>query len=337
MDLLSETLAVGGVRGTVAARIEANEPWGVLWPGSAGAAFYAVASGTAWLELSGHPPRQLVPGDVVLMPNGPEHTLRSAPDAAVVLQQCTEAQKAQPCGGVLRVGSGRMHTNILGASYDYDPAVSTQVLATLPEVVHVRANHSGSDLEDTVRLLSRELVRPQIASAFLLNRLVDVLLVQLLRVWLTEHPAEARGSWLGVLGDPLVSVALIKLHQDPARPWTTDLLAADSSTSRSTLTRRFRESIGRTPGDYLTRWRMDLAAIQLRDSDDTVDAIARSVGYTSVYAFSRAFRRARGQAPGQFRRANRYETGSNGQPDMRPGITENGSARLQDRGVSRNS
>lgn len=305
VDLLAETLAVGGVRGTVGARIEANEPWGILWPGSAGAAFYAVASGTAWLELPSHPPRQLMPGDVVLLPNGPGHTLRSAPDAAVVLQQCTEADDARARGGVLRIGSGEMHTNILGASYDYDPAVSTQVLATLPDVVHLRANHSGSGLDDTVRLLSRELTQPQIATEFVLNRLVDILLVQLLRVWLTEKPAEARGTWLGVLGDPLVSVALTKLHEDPAKPWTTDLLATELATSRSTLTRRFRESTGRTPGDYLTRWRMDLAAIRLRDTNDTVDTIARSVGYTSVFAFSRAFRRVRGEAPGQYRHSTR--------------------------------
>ncbi len=118
-------------------------------------------------------------------------------------------------------------------------------------------------------------------------------------MWRTEKPAETRGTWLGVFGDPLISVALVKIHEDP---WTTDPLAAELSTSRSTLTRRFRETTGRTPGDYLTQWRMGLAAVRLRD---TVDTIARSVGYTSVYAFSRAFRRARHQAPGQFRTSAR--------------------------------
>ncbi|WP_181770524.1 AraC family transcriptional regulator [Amycolatopsis pittospori] len=301
MDLLAETLAVGGVRGTAGARIEASGPWGIRWHGIAGAAFYAVTSGTAWLDLAGHPARQLMPGDVVLLPNGSGHTLRSEPDAAILPHQCTAAEDARACGGVLRLGSGEVQTHVLGATYDYDPAVSTQVLTTLPELVHIRANHGGGCLDDTVRLLSRELAHPQIATAFVLNRLVDILLVQLLRVWLTEKPAEAQGTWLGVLGDPLVSVALAKLHEAPAKPWTTDLLAAESATSRSTLTRRFRETTGRTPGDYLTRWRMDLAAVRLRDTDDTVDTIARSVGYTSVYAFSRAFRRARRQAPGQYR------------------------------------
>ncbi len=305
MDLLAETLAVGGVRGTAGARIEASGPWGILWHGIAGAAFYAVTCGTAWLDVAGHPPRRLMPGDVVLLPNGPEHTLRSAPDVAIIPNLCTAAEKARECGGVLRLGSGEVETHVLGASYDYDPAVSTQVMATLPELVHIRANHVGGGLDDTVRLLSRELASPQIATEFVLNRLVDILLVQLLRAWRTEKPAETRGTWLGVLGDPLISVALAKIHEAPAKPWTTDLLAAELATSRSTLTRRFRETTGRTPGDYLTQWRMDLAAVRLRDTDDTVDTIARSVGYTSVYAFSRAFRRARSQAPGQYRTSTR--------------------------------
>jgi AraC-like DNA-binding protein len=305
MDLLADVLAVGGVRGTAGARIEATAPWGIAWRGIAGAAFYAVTSGTAWLGLPGQPPRQLMPGDVVLLPKGTGHTLRSDPDSPVSQHDCSTAEAARVCGGLLRIGSGEVQTHILGATYHYDPAVSTQVLTTLPELVHIRATNGGSCLDDTVRLLSRELAHPQLATTLVLNRLVDILLVQLLRVWLAERPAETQGTWLGVLGDPLVSVALAKLHEDPARPWTTELLAGELTTSRSTLTRRFRDITGQSPGGYLTRWRMDLAAVRLRDTDDTLDAIARSVGYTSVYAFSRAFRRARGQAPGYYRHTAR--------------------------------
>lgn len=303
MDLLADVLAVGGVRGAVGARLEAGGHWGVDWCGIAGAAFYAVTAGTAWLDVPGQPQLQLMPGDVVLLPRGTEHTLRSHPDARV--NPCSTAEHARTCGGTLRLGRGDVQTHILGATYDYDPSISTQVLAALPDVVHLRANHGGTCLDDTVRLLSRELAYPQVATAFVLNRLVDILLVQLLRVWLAGNPPEARGSWLGVLGDPLVSAALTRLHQEPARAWTTDLLAAELAISRSTLTRRFRAVTGETPGGYLTRWRMDLATVRLRDTDDTLDAIARSVGYISVYAFSRAFSRARHQAPGQYRRTAR--------------------------------
>jgi AraC-like DNA-binding protein len=305
MDLLADVLAVSGVRGTLASRIEAGQEWGIRWTDIPGAAFYAVTSGTAWLGLPGRPRIQLLPGDVALLPTGTGHTLTSDRDSAASPCDHMEAERARVDGGVLAFGSGEVRTHILGAAYEYDPAVSTQILTLLPELVHIRADTGATCLDDTIRLLARELAYPQVATAVVLDRLVDILLVQLLRVWLAGEPAEADGTWLGVLRDPLLGAAMTKLHSDPARAWTAELLAAELAVSRATLSRRFLAVAGETPGGYLTRWRMDLAAIRLRDGDDTLDAVARSVGYTSVYAFSRAFRRARGQAPGRYRAESR--------------------------------
>ena len=91
------------------------------------------------------------------------------------------------------------------------------------------------------------------------------------------------------------------MHSAPATPWTIDSLAREVTLSRATLTRRFTSLVGEAPLSYLTRWRMDLAAGQLRDTDDAVSAIAHRVGYTSEFAFSRAFSRVRGQPPGRYR------------------------------------
>jgi AraC-like DNA-binding protein len=305
MDLLADVLAVSGVRGTVGARIEGGGAWGLWWNDIPGAAFYAVTAGTAWLGLPRQPARQLMHGDVVLLPTGIEHSLAATPDAAAPACDAAAAAKARADGTVLRFGSGEVQTHILCAAYEHDPVVSTQVLTLLPDIVHIRADHAGGCLDDTVRLLARELAHPQVATTVVLNSLVDILLVQLLRVWLETRPARAEPSWLDVLGDPLMTQALTKLHSDPARAWTTQLLAAELSVSRATLSRRFLAVAGETPGSYLTRWRMDLAALRLRDTDDTLDTIARSVGYTSVYAFSRAFSRARAQAPGRYRVTSR--------------------------------
>lgn len=307
MDLLADVLAVSGVRGALGARIEAAGSWGLWWTDIPGAAFYAVTAGTAWLGLPGRQPLQLMPGDVVLLPRGTGHSLTS--DAHVTAMACdpSAAAHAMATGDVLRFGSGEVRTHILSAAYEHDPAVSTEVLASLPDLVHIRGDNGGTCLDDTVRLLARELAHPQIASAVVLSRLVDVLLVQLLRVWLATGPAEVSGSFLGVLSDPLVSAALVKIHQEPARAWTTESLAAELAVSRATLARRFLASAGETPAGYLTRWRMDLAALRLRDTDEPLDAIARSVGYTSVYAFNRAFSRIRSQSPGRYRTTARIE------------------------------
>jgi AraC-like DNA-binding protein len=135
-----------------------------------------------------------------------------------------------------------------------------------------------------------------------LNRVVDILLVQMLRAWLDTSPAEpGSGSWLRALLDPVAGPALTALHGQPGRDWTVDSLAAATGVSRATLARRFPAAVGATPAAYLARWRMDLAARRLRDTDDTVGVIARSLGYTSEYAFNRAFTRARGITPGRYR------------------------------------
>jgi AraC-like DNA-binding protein len=305
VDLLADVLAVGGVRGTVGARIEAGGTWGLSWQVFSGAIFYAVTSGTAWLSLPDQEQRQLMPGDVVLLPSSTAHGISSAP--GVPFHPCPgcDTGEVMASGNAVRLGTGEVQTHILGATYEYDPTVTMQVMAALPPVLHIRADNGGTCLDDTVRLLSRELAYPQLATGYVLNRLVDIALVQLLRVWLASRPAEARGTWLSAIDDPVVGAALATLHEEPARAWTPESLASTLAVSRSTLTRRFRAALDTAPADYLTRWRMDLAAVRLRDTDDTLDAIARSVGYTSVYAFSRAFRRARAQAPGQFRTAAR--------------------------------
>jgi transcriptional regulator GlxA family with amidase domain len=138
-----------------------------------------------------------------------------------------------------------------------------------------------------------------------LDRLVDVLLVQLLRAWLAGRPESSEPSWLGALRDPVVGAAVGLMHDAPAKDWTTSALAREVAVSRSTLSRRFTTVVGESPGSYLTRWRMDLAARRLRDTDDSLEAIASAVGYDSVYAFSRAFRRSRSEPPGRYRVGSR--------------------------------
>ena len=306
MDLLADVLAVSGVRGTVAARIEAGEEWGWWAAESEGAAFHAVTAGTAWLGVPGEPAVRLMPGDVVLLPTGVAHTLASDPGITPSLEHQVDAEDLpRSPGGAVQLGAGPAATHILCAHYEHDPAVSMQVLKLLPEVVHIRGTSDGGALGDTVRLLGRELACPQVASAVVLDRLVDILLVQLLRAWLAAGPEQPEVSWLRVLGDPVVGAAVSRLHEEPDRAWTTASLAKEIAVSRATLSRRFPAVVGDTPSAYLTRWRMDLAARRLRDTDDPLDAIARSVGYTSVYAFSRAFSRARSEPPGRYRVAAR--------------------------------
>jgi AraC-like DNA-binding protein len=174
-----------------------------------------------------------------------------------------------------------------------------------PPVLHLPAETAGADspVQVTVRLLTAELDGRAAGSRAVVDRLIDALFVQVVRAWLQrdERDANAGASWLRALRDPDIAGVLALLHDQPARPWTIGELARGTNMSRATLARRFTDRVGEPPMAYLTRWRMDLAAQRLRDTADAVAVIAKSVGYTSEHAFSRAFTRARGQPPGRYR------------------------------------
>jgi AraC-like DNA-binding protein len=306
MDALTAVLAVAGVRGTVAATLDAAEPWGLTLDAVPGAAFHAVTDGLAWLRIAGRPDLRLMPGDVVLLPTGIAHRLASAPDAGTMPFDHAAAERALAAGESLRLGTGPGQTRVLCASYRQDPAVTVPLLTLLPDVLHIPARQAGTALDATLRLLASEISQPQPGAAAVLDRIVDILLVQLLRAWLATDPARARTpSWLSALTDPVAGPALAVLHTQPGRDWTIPSLAAAIGVSRATLARRFPAQVGCTPAAYLTRWRMDLAAVRLRDTDDTVGAVARSLGYTSEYAFNRAFTRDRSIPPGRYRARSR--------------------------------
>jgi AraC-like DNA-binding protein len=157
-------------------------------------------------------------------------------------------------------------------------------------------------LQSTLRLLMGELSRHQIGSQAATERLIEVLFVHVIRSWLATSIDSTSPSWLTGLRDAVVARALGLLHAQPERAWTINQLAAGVHVSRSTLVRRFTDLVGEPPAAYLTRWRMELAARLLRESDHPVGHISHLVGYTSEYAFSRAFTKHRGEPPGRYRK-----------------------------------
>ena len=252
MDALAAVLAVAGVQGTVAATVNAAEPWGLTLNAVPGAAFHAVTQGTAMLRVVGQAAYvKLLPGDLVLLPTGVAHTLASEAGAPMQPIDHVAAEQALATGGELTIGTGVARTRILCASYHQDPAVRLPLLNLLPEVLHLSASQADIGIDATLRLLAYEL-------------------------------------------------------SEPGLDWTVDSLAADVGVSRATLARRFISRTGDSPAAFLTRWRMDVAARRLRDTDDTVAAIAHSLGYTSEFAFNRAFTRERRISPGRYRKQSRH-------------------------------
>ena len=306
VDPLTDVLDLARVRGTLGALLRAGEDWGLALEPASGASFHAVTAGMAWVRLPGEPPRRLLPGDVLLLPVASPHALASSPDGPLRVFDHRASKQALTSGEELTIGTGPALTHILCANYHQDAEAAVPLLQLLPRSLHLPAPPGGGPVGATLHLIAAEVAGRRAGAAVVLDRLVDVLLVHVVRAWLDSAAAGGEpASWLTALRDPVAAGALSLLHADPARAWTVDVLAREVGVSRATLARRFPALVGSTPLAYLTRWRLDLAARRLRLTDDPVDAVARAVGYTSEYAFSRAFSRARGLPPGRYRTAQR--------------------------------
>ncbi|KFG74145.1 AraC family transcriptional regulator [Streptomyces mutabilis] len=300
MDVLAEVLRVSGARGALGVVLKAGGTWGLWLDSYPGAALHVVSRGTVWLHVAGEEPLQVHAGDAVLVSPGTAHGI--AGGAGVKMGSCDReaAARAFGDGRALRLGSAPVQTEVIVLHYEQDPEVRIPVLTSLARPMHVTAQEN-TQLKRSVELLAAELAQPQIGTTAAINSIVDLLLVQFVRAWLARHPQEQYGSWLGAMRDQIVRDALECVHAQPEHPWTTETLAAATSVSRATLSRRFRSALGQTPGAYLTQWRIDLASVRLRDTDEPVESISAAVGYGSPHAFSRAFKRARGTAPGEYR------------------------------------
>jgi AraC-like DNA-binding protein len=300
MDVLAEVLRVSGARGALGVMLKAGGNWGLWLDTYPGAALHVVSRGTMWLHVTGEKPLQVQAGDAVLVSPGTAHGIASG--ASVTMGSCDReaAVRAFGDGRALRLGSTPVQTEVIVLHYEHDPEVSAPVLTSLARPMHV-TSRQNAQLRRTVELLTAELTQPQIGTTAAINSIVDLLLVQFVRAWLARHPEEQSGSWLGAMRDPVVRDALACVHARPEHRWTTETLAAATSVSRATLSRHFRSALQQTPGAYVEQWRMDLASVRLRDTDEPVESISGAVGYGSPHAFSRAFRRARGMAPGEYR------------------------------------
>jgi AraC-like DNA-binding protein len=305
VDPLGDVLDLSRVRAALLCNVHATAPWGLDVPGTGDASVHVVTSGTAWLRVGGDEPARLAPGDVFLLPSGVGYRLSSAPDGPY--ERFGQRLKARVTAERdLAIGGGGARTAFLCAEYVYDLDVAQQLLSLLPTVLRVPAGPARAGRAAAItELLAGEVGAHGPGSRPAVARLLDLLLIEAIRHWILHDPGAGGPSWLTALRDPAIAGVLSLLHARPAEPWTLERLAFEAHLSRTTLARRFTEAVGEPPLAYLTRWRMHLAAARLKHTSDTVEVIAREVGYTSEHAFNRAFARHRGHPPGRYRRLAR--------------------------------
>ena len=307
MDVLTDVLESIHVRSLVAGRFEFTAPWGLrMTRGVPG--FYVVTRGMFWLEVEGlGDPIQLAGGDFVVLPKGQAHVIRDnrrtkALPCEDVLNSCANRKGCQP-GGVFQYGGGGAATTIVGGAFRIDDAASNPLIRSLPPIIHVR-NDRGTPvewLEATLHFVASEMAAGQPGAATVVSRLADILFVHAVRAHLA-HAGDNATGWLRALVDPQIGQALGLIHQQPEQTWTVESLAEQVGMSRSAFAARFMQLVEEPPLTYLTRWRMTKASRLLRIGRASIGEISGQVGYEAEAAFSKAFKRWHGVAPGAYRK-----------------------------------
>jgi AraC-like DNA-binding protein len=306
MDAVAGLLDGPRAREAFVLRSSMEPPWSLLIADEAPLTVLALARGEAWVLRNGTPCLLRV-GDVAVVRGPDPYTVAdhpATPMQAIIHpgQRCTtvsgEELVEQWSLGVRTWGNSRDGATVmLTGTYQLDGDVSQRLLRALPALVVVRARELDSPL---VPLLAAEIGKDEQGQEAVLDRVLDLLLIAVLRAWFSRPDGHAPG-WYRAHADPVVGHALRLMHHNPAHPWTLGELAREVGISRAALARRFHELVGEPPMTFLAGWRIALAADLLCEPGATLALVAHQVGYGSAFALSTAFKRLRGVSPQQYR------------------------------------
>jgi AraC-like DNA-binding protein len=317
-ELLNDVLATIRLAGAIFLRAEYTAPWAyespppdvltrILEPDAKRLIlFHIIAEGRCWIGLQGGEQLVANEGEVIVIPYGEQHVMGSAAEVPPVPIASLLSAPPWEQFPVIRYGGGGGKTSVVCGYLRCDDLIFDPVVRALPPLFSVRpptgpaATWVAASIQYALDVSRGH--RPR--SGDLAVRLPELLFLEVLRLY-AEGASPHLAGWLGALHDPVVGRALVALHAEPAREWTTDELAWQAACSRSTLNERFGRLLGRAPMQYLSEWRLQLAAGLLRDTALGVSEVAHRVGYESEEAFNRAFKRAMGTPPAQWRRCTR--------------------------------
>jgi AraC-like DNA-binding protein len=298
MDPLSEVLSLLKPQSYISGAFGLDGDLSVQFPKHEGIKCYAILAGQCWLTVETVPdPVLLSAGDCFLLPRGLPFCLATDPslkpiDFRILLEAHKSAGAASNEHAERYIAGG--HFVLTGSHADI-------LLQSLPPIVHIRKESDKAAMRWSLERMKEELRDPQPGGSLIAQQLAYMMLIQALRLHLADA---SRGSvgWLFALADKQMSAAITCMHNDPGHPWTLQQLAERVCMSRSVFALRFKEMAGTTPMEYLTRWRMLLAADRLKHSGDPISAISSTLGYESESAFGKAFRRVMGCSPRQYSR-----------------------------------
>ena len=313
MDAFAGLLDGPRAREAFLLRSSLDPPWSLRIQDEAPLTVLSMVRGEAWAIHDGGDPVPLRTGDVAVFRGPDPYTVADDPETAPMIA----IEPGQVCRGLVPGAEKLLESFSLGVrtwgnaadgatimltgTYTLDGEVSGRLLRALPALLVLRAGEWDCPV---VPLLADEIVKDEPGQEAVLDRLLDLLLIAVLRAWFAR-PGNGAPEWYRAYGDPVVGHALRLLHHNPAHPWTVAELGRETGASRAALARRFNDLVGEPPMAFLTGWRIALAADLLLEPGATVGSVAERVGYGSPFALSAAFKRVRGISPQEHRAAAR--------------------------------
>ncbi|WP_051392178.1 AraC family transcriptional regulator [Burkholderia sp. AU4i] len=306
MDVLTDITQTIRLKGGVDFRCEFSAPWGLEMQSGPVARFHIIVHGNCWLKLAGRPEWiQLHAGDLVVLLSGTGHCLVDAPGSNVVSAESVPHPDTPGDFVSVISGGGGLPATVLCGHFEFDREQDNYLLRSLPTLIHLRGTdtYEFEWLQTVHRFIADETLRARSGAVAVIQRLVEVLFIQMLRTYIAKSGPEA--GILGAIADKQVGAALNQIHRAPERPWTVETLATEACMSRAAFATRFREMVGQSPMQYVTHRRLYKAAELLVRTQLNIAAIAERVGYESEPALSKAFKRIFGCGPGAYRRDRR--------------------------------
>jgi AraC-like DNA-binding protein len=310
LDALTDIIQLLRPQTVLLGSMAASGRWGVRVPRQPGPTFYFVIQGRCWFRPDKSDPVELQPGDYVLSARPLADSFLSEPAAETVFSDAA-FKASHYVDGEVRIGdpAEAPDTRILGGLILCDPANADLLVGLLPRFILVRASEdAGARLRSLVAIVREEADGVRSGRDAVLSRLIEVMLIETLR-----GQGAAGLPHVGVLGglaDPQLAKALAYIHADVGRGWTVAELASRAGMSRSVFARRFSDTVGAAPVEYLLRWRMALAKDALLNGRGSLEEIAATIGYQSASAFSTAFSHRVGCPPSDYAAKVRTNLGS---------------------------
>ena len=299
MDPLSGVLSLLKPRNYMSSGFDFGGEWSIQFPRHEGIKCYAVVSGQCRLSVEGVPTAVLLKtGDCLLLPLGRPFCLANN---LTVMPVDYKSVFLTPGKGGIATWNGGGDFSGVGGFFGLEGKHADILLGMLPPIVHIKKETDKLALRWSMERMMQELREPQPGGYLVAQHLAHMMLVQALRAHLAGGASGGVG-WLFALADPRIGPAIHTMHDEPAHPWTLRELAERVGMSRSAFALKFKETVGESPIEYLTRWRMLLAGDRLANSGDPISVIALSLGYESESAFSTAFKRVMGCSPRQYGR-----------------------------------